>query len=385
MRYTRAVRAIRLPGLSVVFEDGQRVLVRAPARGIGVRVPPMAVGVLAWADRPRTAEEAAAAFGPPGAALFRGLCDAGVLVSPEQAATTPAFFDNFASLDVHRRMLADHTRVEAYRAALDELVEPGMVVADAGTGSGVLAVLAARAGARRVYAIDNSEMVVQAREVVRRSGLADAVQVIRSDFAQVRLPERCDLVVTETFGALALAEGAAADLTAFCAANLAADGVVVPGRIHLWVAPVGAREPHAEILDPFVVDGVDLSCLAEQAVHRGVTLPIQEEALAGPAVRFADVRFPERAVEARGAVHLEASRPARGLAAWFDLCLSPSTTLSTRPSAPETHWHQVYLPFAEPVAGPLALELPLRPAPDDRRGLVVEATAGTGAWRWRVR
>ena len=38
-----------------------------------------------------------------------------------------------------------------------------------------------------------------------------------------------------------------------------------------------------------------------------------------------------------------------GFALWWDCTLAPGVVLSTSPSAPRTHWDQIYLPLLEPI------------------------------------
>jgi ribosomal protein L11 methyltransferase len=67
-------------------------------------------------------------------------------------------------------------------ALLEDYVGPGATVLDQGTGSGILAIAAARLGARRVTAVDSSEVAVAAaRENVARNGLSSVIQVWHGD------------------------------------------------------------------------------------------------------------------------------------------------------------------------------------------------------------
>ena len=67
-------------------------------------------------------------------------------------------------------------------ALLEDYVRPGATVLDQGTGSGILAIAAARLGARRVIAVDCSEVAVAAaRENVARNGLSSAIQVLHGE------------------------------------------------------------------------------------------------------------------------------------------------------------------------------------------------------------
>lgn len=375
------MRFVRRRDLGLSLAEDGAVVVRASAAGIGARVPPVAVGVLAYFSEPRDPDEAARAFGPQAGALVKGLIDVGLLVPEGEGEATPVFFENFSSLDVHRRMLEDKGRVEAYRRALDAVVRPGMRVMDAGTGSGVLAVLAARAGAGAVVAVDNSEMIEQARKVVDDSGLSEVIRCVRSDFAAVRT-EPVDVVVTETFGAFALAEGAAEDLIRCCEANLAPGGVVIPSAVSLWLAPI--RDPAAmeAIRGPWEVEGVALSALAAAQEHRAVTRLVDPAHVGEPQL-LARVAFPHEAVRARGTIRIEG--PIEGLCGWFDLHLAPGVDLPTGPSEVPTHWQQVVLPWRMDGGEGTEVAIEVEPAAGDRRGLEIRATWEDGGHSWRVR
>jgi predicted RNA methylase len=78
----------------------------------------------------------------------------------------------------HACMLQDERRTGDYLAALAEAVRPGDVVLDIGTGSGVLAIAAARAGARRVYAVEASDIAEVAEQVFAANGVQDRVTLI---------------------------------------------------------------------------------------------------------------------------------------------------------------------------------------------------------------
>lgn len=342
----------------------------------------MAVALLAFCSVPRSEDSVAAAFGPDGRRLYRGLADAGLLLDPDEAAQTPQMFSNFGAFDIHRRMLADSARIEAYAAALREVVKPGMTVLDAGTGSGVLACLAAAAGAERVFGVDNSDMLGVAEQVVESSGWADRITLVRGDFRTVDLPCPVDVIVTETFGAVALAEGSAPDIAACRARHLTPDGVMIPNRVDLFAALVRSEA----LYDDSVTDisdrpGVDLTVMRNRALGSARSVAIGADALASPAQQFASLAYPDEASAARGTLALQgAAGTVHGVATWFDLVLSPSVTLSTGPEAPATHWRQTYLPMApfDITDDAVALAIDVAPAPDDRRALTIDCEVGHG-------
>lgn len=60
---------------------------------------------------------------------------------------------------------------------------------DVGTGSGILAIWSAQAGAKKVYAVEATKMADHARELVRANNLEGIVEVIEGSIEDVILPE----------------------------------------------------------------------------------------------------------------------------------------------------------------------------------------------------
>ena len=67
------------------------------------------------------------------------------------------------ALSFHHRLLTDPTRMRAYHRAIADAIGPDDVVLDLGTGSGVLALWAAQAGARHVYAVEPQQESLEDR------------------------------------------------------------------------------------------------------------------------------------------------------------------------------------------------------------------------------
>src|SRR5215510_11173790 len=122
----------------------------------------------------------------PTLSVINALLEEGVLVEPNGAwGPTTGWADPVE----HARMLHDSRRTSDYVAALADAVRPGDVVLEIGTGSGVLAVAAARAGARRVYAVEASDIAEVAERVFAANGVRDRVTLIRGWSRQIELPE----------------------------------------------------------------------------------------------------------------------------------------------------------------------------------------------------
>lgn len=356
---------VRPQDLMMTFEPDGRVQLRSVSRNLGVKAPPWAGPILAMCSRPTDREQVVQAMGPQAGALYDNLAQVGLLISPEEAMKTPTLFHNYVEIEVHRRMLIDDARLEGYNAGLKAIIRPDDVVIDAGSGSGVLAVLAALAGARKVYALEQSGFADEIPQIAAASGVRDRIEVIRGDFSEIRTPEKARVLVTETFGAWAFAEDPVPDVSACVRNNLVEGGVVIPGRVQLWAA--GMAEAPRPLYHPFRkrADGVDLTPLLPTASGRGHIIEIPPDTIGTPHL-VADVPFPGPN-RFQGTLSLDQDCDA--LCCWYDLEMAPGVTLSTSPHAPWTHWKQSALGFRLKAG---AYPVTIGPAPEDRRTLLIE-------------
>ncbi len=102
----------------------------------------------------------------------------------------------------HFGIIHDDLRNETYARALRHFVKPGMIVYEIGTGTGILAMLAAQAGAKHVYTCEIRKDVAEAaKQIINCNGYSDRITVINKDALTVRLgediPERADIFVAE--------------------------------------------------------------------------------------------------------------------------------------------------------------------------------------------
>ena len=80
-------------------------------------------------------------------------------------------------LDEHRLYLSDRIRTSLFRRAIKAVVKPGDVVLDLSCGTGVLGMLAMKAGAARLYQIDVTSMIQIARDVARAVKHLDQIAI----------------------------------------------------------------------------------------------------------------------------------------------------------------------------------------------------------------
>ncbi len=140
----------------------------------------------------------------------------------------------------HFPMLFDQARNAAYQRALERHVTSESVVLDIGSGTGLLAMMAARAGAKQVIACEVVKTLAEtAREIVCDNGYSDHVKVFASHSTALRvgehLPRRADLLVSEIVDSELLGEGVLASITHAKKELLAENATIIPEAANLWV------------------------------------------------------------------------------------------------------------------------------------------------------
>ena len=101
-------------------------------------------------------------------------------------------------------MLKDKVRTESYRDFIlnNPAFFKGATVLDVGCGTGILSMFAAQAGAKKVYAVDASEVAYKAMRNVKENGLDGIVEVIKGKIEDIgdRIGGKVDIIVSEWMG-----------------------------------------------------------------------------------------------------------------------------------------------------------------------------------------
>jgi SAM-dependent methyltransferase len=285
-------------------------------------------------------------------------------------------------LQHYRQLIDDPVRLGAFQRAIGSVVKPGDVVADIGCGLGTYAIFAARAGARRVFAVDDSPIVEVAREVVRDSDADGVVELMSGYSTALEPPERCDVVIFEDYLTTLVSPGKARVVADLETRWLKPGGRLMPPRARMWLAPVEDPEGHLRI-DRFHwskdrVFGIDFSSTRRRVFASPHGCKLGAGALlAAPELAHDYDLLHLRRVEVSATRTLPASRDGvvHGLLLWFELELA-GAWLGTGPLAPPSAWAQTLFPLEAPipVAAGAPIEVALQAAP---LGEVL-------VWRWSV-
>ena len=267
----------------------------------------------------------------------------------------------YAEFEVHRTMICDRVRTEAFRRAIDSVVRPGDIVLDVGAGSGILSVFAARAGAARVYAVERTSAAVLAQELAAANGVAEIVQVIHGDVMDIELPERVDVIVSEWLGGFGIDEGMLVPVIVARDRWLKPGGVMIPRLVMAWAALVHDRYL-AEMVE-FLRDnpyGLRFDDLVEKTVNEifysGTFRHLAARDKRSEASRLwttdaglIPVQRAQAPHQAETVLPVRDHGTANALALWFSAQLAPGISLSVGPGDPPTHWGMTTAPLRSPV------------------------------------
>jgi hypothetical protein len=259
--------------------------------------------------------------------------------------------DHLAS---HRDLLADRDRVGAMVRGVVAAVTPGDVVVDIGTGTGVLAVAAAKAGAGKVYAIEAVSAVADvAQQVITDNGVGDRVTLIEGHSTQVEIPDSADVLVAELVGAFGLEEDILEYVDDGRRRFLRQGGRLVPDVLRLYAAPTteggGLNSWRQEILDHYELD---LSSAEAYTRHLPRNLTADAEQLIGleAIVLECDLSQPQSGVPSGGGQStITGDGWLSGWVGWFEIGSQGRSLLTTRPPAPGSSWGHVLFPTVEPM------------------------------------
>lgn len=261
------------------------------------------------------------------------------------------------SIDVpawHFVIVRDAPRNDAYEAALRRAVTPGSRVFEIGTGTGLLSMMAARAGAAHVFTCEMEPAVaLAARDVIARNGLADRITVLSkrsTDVDPAELGGPADVLVSETVSNDMLSEEALPSLADAIGRLVKPGGLVIPARGRVRVAL--AHEARMESRPIGMVSGFDLSPfnrLASPFYQVAVGSPhLQLRSEAADLFDF-DFRSGGPWPERRSRVEVQATGgPVNGIVQWIALDMDDSGLYENRPGlAASSAWAPLFHPFAE--------------------------------------
>jgi len=285
-----------------------------------------------------------------------------------EEASAVQYFQFYGYLSQQQNMMQDYIRTSTYQSAILQNANEfkGKIVLDVGAGTGILSYFALQAGAKKVYAVEASNMAQYAKELTKGNKSCDSLEIIAGKIEEVELPEEVDIIISEPMGYMLFNERM---LETYLHAKkwLKPGGNMYPTKGDLYVAPF---TDDALFMEHFGKSsfwcqtsfyGVNLTSLRQAALQEYFRQPIVDTfdvriLMAKPCVHSTNfLTTPEEALQnihiplqytmlMTGTIH--------GLAFWFDVAFLGQQNhvyLSTAPQEPLTHWYQVRCLLPNPV------------------------------------
>jgi SAM-dependent methyltransferase len=283
-------------------------------------------------------------------------------------------------LDEHQGYVADAIRLDLFRSAIAQTLQPGDRVADVGCGSAVLGLLCLQAGAAHIDAIDSTAAIEIARESLTKAGWGDQARFIHGKSFRVELVEPVDVVICDHVGYFGFDYGLIETLADARRRFLKPGGRMIPGRLRLQLGAVESDKCH-QLAEGWAAPGIpgEFHWLRQHGINTKFAVNLKaDEVLAGPAeLGCIDLRADspeffswttEFTVPRDGVMH--------GLAGWFECELAEDIWMTNSPlSAQAIKRPQAFLP----IDGALAVKA------GDVISVTVMARPGDHLIAWDVR
>jgi predicted RNA methylase len=268
-------------------------------------------------------------------------------------------YENFA---VHRLMLEDKSRTESYKnSILSSNSFKDKVVMDVGAGTGILSLFCAQAGARKVYAVEASNLALTTMEVVKENNLDHVIEVLNCKVEDLTDDIKVDILVSEWMGFFLLHESMIDSIIIARDKHLNPGGLIYPEHATLQCSPCSTPD----LLDFWDnVYGAKMSAMKKAVRNSLATKPEittlrPENLLCEPrtllsidmnTVSLYDIMH----VSSQVFVSTERAGTYQGVALWFEVTFPKgnendheAVVLSTAVTAPSTHWQQTVVVWPE--------------------------------------
>lgn len=261
------------------------------------------------------------------------------------------FEESYLDITIHKLMLQDVVRTEAYERALKQIVKPGHSVLDFGCGTGVLSIFASRAGAKKVHAVDRTRFIRMAKKIAEKNE-ATNICFHHNDHQSLELDEKVDVLVSEWMGHFLFHEDMLGPLLHVRDKYLKPDGIMIPQEVSLHAGLVTDSEIFEDLNffreKPY---GIDFSPIEDVPFEQVTTDFFRLNQLMKPLIKLGSFNLstlkapPQKLV---GQIIAEKSTTVYGICGWFGSTVADGIPLDTGPDDPYTHWSHLHFPLEKP-------------------------------------
>ncbi|NXG25585.1 ANM3 methyltransferase, partial [Grallaria varia] len=272
------------------------------------------------------------------------------------------YFSSYGHYGIHEEMLKDKVRTESYRDFIyqNPHIFKDKVVLDVGCGTGILSMFAAKAGAKKVIGVDQSEILYQAMDIVRLNKLEDVITLVKGRIEEVDLPlEKVDVIISEWMGYFLLFESMLDSVIYAKDKYLAEGGAVYPDICTISLVAVGDMNKHVDkLLFWEDVYGFDMSCMKKAVIPEAVVEVLDPNTLISTAsvIKHIDCNTastPDLEFSSDFTLSITMSTKCTAVAGYFDIFFEKNchnkVSFSTGPQCTKTHWKQTIFLLEKPI------------------------------------
>eukprot|EP00743_Colponemidia_sp_Colp-15_P001208 GILK01001328.1.p1 GENE.GILK01001328.1~~GILK01001328.1.p1 ORF type:complete len:398 (+),score=81.47 GILK01001328.1:175-1194(+) len=271
------------------------------------------------------------------------------------------YFNSYSHFGIHEEMLKDEVRTRSYMNSIvkNGHLFKGKTVLDVGCGTGILCLFAARAGAAKVIGVECSDIIEQARNIVRDNNFEHVITLVKGKVEEVVLPvDKVDIIISEWMGYFLLYESMLDTVLYARDKWLNPGGLIFPDKATLYVAAIEDGEYKDEKINFWNnVYGYDMSCIKKLAMMEPLVDTVNEEAIVSQpypilTVDIATVRKEDLDFKSQFSLPITRNDYVHAVVAWFDITFShchKPLSFSTGPAARYTHWKQTVFYLDEAI------------------------------------
>lgn len=259
-------------------------------------------------------------------------------------------------IEHYRELLSDEDRINCFRQAIRQLVRAESIVIEIGAALGTYSFFASQAGAKKVYAIEMSDIFPVGKELARRNNLADKIVFIHGKSTAIDIPDKADLIIMEDYGPFFLYAGLEQVINDARRRFLKPNGTFLPSRIILKLAAVEYEALHRKI-DLFSNNhdqlyGLDWSYTTELAFNQPYPADLNPKKLLTEEVTIREFDLnqeSEFSYQFSAKVTISHKGTLHGLIGWWEAFFLPNLLYSNSPRQPSTGWGQLFIPLRFPI------------------------------------
>ncbi|KAF3689075.1 Protein arginine N-methyltransferase 8-B [Channa argus] len=287
-------------------------------------------------------------------------------LSPEEMTSRDYYFDSYAHFGIHEEMLKDEVRTLTYRNSMyhNKHVFKDKIVLDVGSGTGILSMFAAKAGAKHVYGIECSSISEYSERIIKSNHLDSVITIFKGKVEEVELPvEKVDIIISEWMGYCLFYESMlntvifARDkwldsLVSFSFASFAKQkpgGLMFPDRASLYVVAIEDRQYKDFKIHWWEnVYGFDMTCIRNVAMKEPLVDVVDPKQVVTNSclvkeVDIYTVKTEDLSFTSAFCLQIQRNDYIHALVTYFNIEFTKchkKTGFSTAPDAPYTHWKQ---------------------------------------------